>query len=186
MLVMSALLRDAPFYAASALGAIPLAGLGWLRVRGRRRGAFWWWMAAAFSVSCLADVAGGLGYASEASQVYPVLQAGLVVALLLPRRYAEWGVGAILLAASASIVSRDAAGLDVLLRVVAFGGVSAVAWWRLPASALRTALLVYFAGGALAWYLYAAAPGYVTWGLLQGTRLVGLVGWCSAAAREGA
>lgn len=163
-----------------ALGLLPLA---WLVVTKRGAGAAWWWMAGAFAVSFVADVLTLVYDHRLVSQVYPVLQAGLFAAILLPRKYAEWTIAVILVAASASIAGRNADGFDVLMRVIAFGSVAGVAW-MLPQSALRTSLLVYFAGGAVAWCGYVLAPGWTSWGLLQMARAVGIGCWCYAAKRE--
>ena len=161
-----------------ALGLVPLAWVAWHRPRR----ASWWWMAVAFAVSFAADLATLYWPHRYVSQVYPVLQAGLFVAILLPRKYAEWVIAVVLVAASVSIVGRDAAGLDVLLRMVAFGSVAGASYW-LPAGPLRTALLVYFAGGALAWLGYVLAPGWTTYAGLQAARVVGIGCWCYAARR---
>lgn len=169
------------------LALIGLVPLLWLALVKRGAGPSWWWMAGAFGVSVLADAFGRVSseWARYASQTYPVLQSGLFLGILLPRKYAEWTIAAILVAASVSIVGRNAEGLDVLMRVVAFGSVGGVAW-MLPKGAFRTALLVYFGGGAVAWCGYVLAPGWTSYALLQAARVVGIGTWCYAVKREAA
>lgn len=162
------------------LALVPFA---WLLVTRRDADRSWWWMAVGFGVSLLADVGGWLGYGREASQVYPLLQAAVFLLVLLPRRAVEWLVALCLVAVSASIALRHAEGLDVLLRVVAFGLV-AVAAVQVKHFALRYALLTYFGGGTVAWLWYVCDPGWMTWGLLQGTRMVGIGAWCYAIRHE--
>ena len=132
-------------------------------------------MGAAFGVSFLADVAAKVVGPAFPSQVYPVLQAGLFALALLPRRAVSWVMVAVLAAASTSIMARGAEGLDILLRVVAWGSVAGIGWFAKDA-ALRASLLIAFGLGCLAWLAYVYAPGWWTWGFLQTCRAVG-TGW---------
>ena len=167
-----------------ALGLVPLAWLALLRWRGSRLDSAWWWMAFGFAVSFVADVATLVYPHRLVSQVYPVLQAALFILVLLPRKYAEWVIAVILVAASVSIAARDAAGLDVLLRVVAFGSVAGVAWLTLKPSVLRSSLIVAFGGGAVAWVGYVLSPGWTSYAGIQVARVAGTALWCLAATRS--
>jgi hypothetical protein len=134
-----------------ALGAVPLLWLAWLRTKGKRREAGYWWIALAFAVSFVADAVTLVAPHRYVAQVYPLLQAGIVMTVLLPRRWAEVAIALSIAAAAASVSARDGAGHDVLLRVVAFGTVAGVSLWRLRPGALHSALVTYFGVGALAW-----------------------------------
>lgn len=164
-----------------ALGLVPLVALALLRARGHRRDAAWWWMAVAFAVSFVADAVTLVAPHRYVAQVYPFLQAGILLAVLLPRRWVEVAGALLLAAAAVSITGRSGGGHDVLLRTVAFGMVAAVAWVRVPRGTLRTALVVGFGGGAVAWWGYVVAPGWVSWSALQAVRLVAVVGFAKAA-----
>lgn len=166
------------FAVALSVGLVPLAYLSLLRLLGTRWESASWWLAAAFAVSFVADVVGLMGHGALVSQVYLVTQAALFAAVLIPSRPAlEWAVWLLLFTASLSVVARQGEGLDVLLHVVAFASVSGLAW-TLAAGRLRLVLSVGFACLALAWVLYAAWPGWATWGAYHVTRLALAVGFC--------
>ena len=158
-----------------AVGGVPLLTLAALRVAGHRRSAAFWWLAAAFGVSLAADLLTLLWPHQLIHQTYPVLQAGLFALALLPRRAVSWVMVAVLAAASTSIMARGADGLDILLRVVAWGSVAGIGWFAKDA-ALRASLLIAFGVGLLGWLAYVYAPGWWTWGFLQTCRVVG-TGW---------
>ncbi len=165
---------------ASTIGVVPLAHVVGMRGMGRPVDAASWWLALAFGVSFVADAVGLMGHGALVSQVYLVTQAALFAAVLIPSRPAlEWAVWLLLFTASLSVVARQGEGLDVLLHVVAFASVSGVAW-TLAVGRLRLVLGVGFAGLALAWVLYAAWPGWATWGAYHVTRLALAVGFCWA------
>ena len=170
---------------AIVLGAIPLADLAILHWQGHRREAAYWWLAVAFAVSVVADLATLITPHRLVAQVYPLLQAGIVTAVLVPRPWAIGAIAAYVVAAGASVTARDGAGHDVLLRVVAFGLVAALTWWRVPRTnpALRFSLLVSFAGGALTWCGYVLWPGWTSWGAMQIVRAVGIGYFLLAAWR---
>lgn len=168
------------FEVAHAIGIVPALWLVALRLRGQRVDAAYGWLAAAFGVSFLADSAAHWVDPALVSQVYLVTQAALFAAVLIPSRPAlEWAVWLLLFTASLSVVARQGEGLDVLLHVVAFASVSGLAW-TLAAGRVRLVLGVGFAGLALAWVLYAAWPGWATWGAYHVTRLALAVGFCWA------
>lgn len=159
-------------------GALPLALLGGLRVVGRRREIGWAWLAVAFAVSTLADLAQFILPPDQrwpVSIAYPVSQAGLMAAVLLPRREALV-VGGILMASGlAACLWRGVEGPDVLLRSVAFLTIAGVAFsrWDLPLW-LRPALLTYYALGWVCWLVHAHYLVLPTWFVNQGVRAVGL------------
>jgi hypothetical protein len=175
------MMRSALPWAFTVLGLIPLLWLAVRRKPGDPWNAAWWWMASGFGVSTLADLAGAAGYGYAASQVYPVSQAALVSRPMLTQRWWVGYVALLLAAASASVVWRDGLGMDVALRVVAFGGVAVMGWRLAVERTLETALLVYFGLGLLAWLAYLAMPGWWTYLGMQGTRVVGIALWCRSA-----
>jgi hypothetical protein len=167
----------------ATLGAVPLLFLSGMRRRGKPVSPAYWWMAGGFAVSFVADVFGAAGWHPIASQTYPVSQAALVSRPMLTQRWWVLYVALLLTAASASVVWRDGLGMDVALRVVAFGGVAVMGWRLAVERTLETALLVYFGLGLLAWLAYLAMPGWWTYLGMQGTRVVGIAYWCRAARK---
>lgn len=159
-------------YLAAAIGAVPLLAVAALRPRG----SAWWWLAAAFGVSLVADIASLAWGHPLLSQVYPVTQAALFALVLAPVAVAVPVIGLTLAAAGASVAWREAAGLDFLLHAVAWGSTAALAWRYVLPGALRTALLVGFGGGVLAWAGFVLAPGWLWWALYQSTRALA-AGW---------
>ena len=171
-------------YAAFALGAVPLVALGVMHRAGRPRDAGWWGIAGAFAVSFLADLASLVVGHPLVSQVYPVTQAALIAAVLLPSRpLVESVIALFLCAAAGSIVVRQAAGLDVLLHTIAWGGIALIAYDQLPKGALRSALVYGFGLGVVAWWAFVAVPGWWTWGAFQLTRVFAVGGFTLAAWR---
>lgn len=163
------------------LGLVPLLWLVWMRWRGLVLDPGWWWMGVGFGVSWLADTASHWTGHPFVSQLYPVTQAAIFVLVLADKRYVVGIVAAILAAASTSVSARHGDGLDILLHVIAWGAVAALALWRLPHGTLRSALLVWAGLGTLTWMAYVTDPGWISWGSYQATRLAGTVGWCLAA-----
>lgn len=170
-------------WAATALGAVPLAF-----VLSRHFAARWfprhvWLMALGFGVSFLADVAGAFGAWSVVSQVYLVSQAGLFALALRPDRVVPV-LGLVVAAAGASLALRHGAGLDVLLHVTAFLSVVWCAWTAdTHDHDTRVILATGFIWMAVAWGVYASAPALATWAVFQSVRLALTVGWCVAVAR---
>lgn len=163
-----------------AIGLVPLACLAWLHWRGHRRSAAWWWMASGFGVSFLADF---LPW-RIAQQTYPITQAALLMFPLLSRDAMDRYVALLIAAGAISVLARDAAGVDVLLRVVAWGSVSALAYVLMPRGRLRSVLAYGFGALAVAWLAYTMVPGWTTWGGMQAVRLAVTVGWCWVALTE--
>lgn len=162
--------------AASSVGAVPLLAV----LASRPRGSAWWWLAAAFAVSLVADVAALAFGHPLLSQVYPVAQSGLFALVLAPTAVAVPVVGVVLAAAGISVAWREAAGLDFLLHAVAWGSTAALAWHYLMPSAIRTALLVGFGGGVVAWTGFVLDPGWTWWLVYQSTRVLA-AGWFAVA-----
>lgn len=160
-----------------ALGLIPLAVVA-LR---RPKGSAWWYLAGAFAVSFVADMAGRFGYGFIGSQTYPVLQVGIIALVIAPRPVAIGAIGLIALASAVSLGYRDAKGLDYLLHAVAWGSTALLAYRYLMPGALRTALLVGFGGGLVAWTGFVIDPGWFYWFALQTTRALA-AGWFCVAA----
>lgn len=170
-------------YAAMGTGLVPLLALAALWARGRSRDAAWWWIAAAFGVSFVADVAGMAGYGRFVSQSYPLLQAGLVAFVLLPRPWAIATVGGLTAVSGASLAVRHGEGLDIVLHLAAWGGISLLAWTVLRDGMLRWTLAAGFLALAVAWTVFVAWPTFGAWGAVQGVRLAMAVGFVRAAWR---
>lgn len=171
-----------PSYAAWLLGLVPLA---WLEIR--RRCLQWnprrdWLIAAAYGVSFLADTGGLLGWPDLAGNVYPLSQAALIGYALLERRQAVHLLGLLTLVAVCAIGWRGVEGRDVLLSTVASLTIAGLAM-QTTTGVVRAALLVSFGVGTLAWLAYAALPGWPTWGIYQGTRLLGTLAFCWATGK---
>lgn len=188
-------------YAAMGTGLVPLTALVWLRGRGERRGATWWWLAVAFAVSFLADVAGMVGYGTLASSTYPLLQAGLCAWVLLPRAQATRATLLLAFAAGVSLAIRMAEGpeavrkgLDLVLHVVGWHMVALAAWGRVPDGWLRITLSVGFAALSWVWVAFVLvralpdpSPALVEfwWYAVQAVRLAMAVGFVYAVRTEG-
>lgn len=169
---------------AHQMALLPLSALTAMRLRFVRRDAAWWWLAAAFAVSWLADTAAHVLPSSAGwvpSVVYPVVQAGLVAAVLMPRVIAWLVLGGLMGIALVAAVRVSASGPDVVLRSAADLTIVAIAIVRvaLPV-ALRASLLVTFGFGWLAWLAFSRHPALPAWYLYQCCRLAGLVLFCAA------
>jgi len=156
-----------------------LVPLAWLAVRGERR-AEWWWLAAAFAVSWLADTAAHFGDPFLFGTVYPVGQAGLVVIVLAERRAAVAFIGLLMVAGVVAVLWEGLSGPALFLETIAAAIVVSVAW-HLPHRRLRATLLAAFGVGWVAWVGYTLAPGWTSWGIYQGVRAVGLALFCWAS-----
>ena len=166
---------------ATALGLVPLLAVA---VR-RPKGSAWWWLAAAFGVSFVADVGAlALGHGLT-SQVYPVAQSGIFALVLAPASVAVPVIGLALAAAGASITWREAAGLDFLLHAVAWGSTAVLAYRYVIPGALRTSLLVGFGGGLGAWAGFVLESGWFWWLSYQVTRALAAGWFCAAVWQAG-
>jgi len=162
------------------MGFLPVL---WVTLRRDRR-LEWWWLALAFSVSGLADLA---SYGPHplvapwiAATVYPILQVGMIGAVLVSRPEAELLMLA-LIGAGLLGLWVEGIGPSLLLETVADGAVVGLVWPRRDLGKLRGALLVGFGGGWLAWVGYLFVPGLAMWGVYQGVRVAGLGLFCWAS-----
>lgn len=156
------------------MALLPLATLLLLRWRGQRREAAWWWLAGAFLVSWLADEAARWTLPAFVSIVYPLAQAGIVLAVLQPRPVALVSVVALTVLGALAILWEAGRFPDLLLRAGCWGAIVASVGLHRPVSLLRGSLLVYFGLGLLAWAGYVALPGWTSWGAYQLVRFAGL------------
>lgn len=163
---------------ATWMGLVPLVWLALLHVRGTGRDRGWWWLAIAFAVSWMADTVAHWVSPDAVGNMYPLLQAAIVALVLLGRDAALLIGGLVLVGIVAAAVPVK---VDLLLRTVAWGSSSYLAWNRWELGLLRTALLVSFGLALVAWYAYAAWPGWTTWLVYQGVRAVGIALFCRAA-----
>lgn len=167
-------------WAATFLGAVPLA---WLTVRyavGRLVTVPAWWIAAGFAVSTVTDLAvrRHLVPAFIASPVYLVSQGTLIAVALVPA--ALWPVLATLVACGiAALLFEAGTGPDVFLHTVMFASVLGLT--RLVSTRFRWALAAYFGAGLLAWWAYCFDPSWSTWLAYQSCRLVGVILFCWAS-----
>lgn len=171
---------------AALFGIVPLAWLIVLRLRGRRIGAEWWWLAAAFAVSFAADaIAFFLAPASRwlVSAAYPLSQAAIMGLVFLVRRDAERLITVLLVVGVAAVLWLAVTGPDVFFRTVAWGAVVGIVLDRYALGKLRTALLLYFGLGLLAWWGYVLRPGWTSWGIYQSVRAIGIALFCAACLR---
>lgn len=159
------------------MGLVPLVWLACLRLTGIKRDAAWWWVAAALSISWIADWTIHIGVSPWlASAVYPVTQAALIGAVFLPRRDAQSFVAVLVLVGLMAVLWNGTDGPDRFLHTVAWLSVVGIVGHR--PSPLRPVVPIAFACLWLAWLGYALAPGWPSWLLFQGVRLGGLVAFC--------
>lgn len=169
----------------SLIGIVPLC---YLAVREWRTGVTlddgWWWLAGAFAVSFAADLLASLLPAWLTPLVslgYPIVQAGIVGAVLLPKPMARLFAVGLLIAGLAAVAIEGTATVDVLVRTVAWLGVCGLVWGRYALGRLRVALLVSFGLLWAVWCLHAALLVVPTWTVYQVGRLVGAGVFCWAA-----
>jgi hypothetical protein len=164
------------FEVAHQMAVLPLAALAWRRPKAPAL----WWLAGVFVVAWLADYGKHVGISPLlTSWVYPISQAGLVLAVLLPRRLALLALTWVVFVGIVGLLWGHGRGPDLILRAGAWGAIIAVLWPHRELGLLRTALLVYFGVGLLAWAGYTAVPGWTSWGVYQGIRAagIGLFSW---------
>lgn len=159
--------------AAHQMGLLPAV---WLASQRERR-RVWWWLAGALAISWVADTVAHWVHPWLVSAVYPVSQAGLIAALLVPKKVAATFVAVLVWAGVISLQLGQRP--EILLHTVAWLGL-AVLVYRLPPSLLREALFLYFGLGWVAWLAYTLDPGWASWGTYQGVRALGLLWFCWA------
>lgn len=167
------------FEVAHWIGLVPLC---WLAVR-RSSNAAYWWLAVAYGISWLADTAAHWVDPWLIGMVYPVSQAALIGAVLLTRKQAEWFTVA-LMGTGLVAALEGGMGANVLVAVVAWGGICGLVIDRFGMDQLRTALLFSFGGGLVAWLAFAGSPSLMTWGLYQSVRLIGTLMFCYAVTQK--
>lgn len=147
----------------------------------------YWLVALAFAISWIADLSARLwpDGAWLVSLVYPVSQAALIAAVLLPRRDTITFVCALVVSGLASVALRGTQGPDVLLRTVAWLGLAFLVMDRWALGRLRTALVVYFGVGWMAWLLRAIYLTVPWWYVTQSVRLAGILLFCWAVIQPG-
>jgi hypothetical protein len=161
------------------IGAIPLL---WLAVR-RSRSRTHWLLAAAFGVSFVADTAAHWVSPDLIGNLYPLAQAGLIAYALLPLMAAMNVIGLLTLVSLAAVWLGAWTGRDLVLVSAADLAIVLTAYRTLYGTPLGLALAISFGYGLLLWWVFCLDPGWVTWGLYQGSRLAGSIAFC-AAARE--
>lgn len=165
---------------------IPLA---WLLVRawrGKSIDAAWWWLAAAFGVSWLADAP--IDFIPHSADwlpnfLYLVSQTAIIGAVLLPRREQAVSLLAFLVAVGIlAAVSFGADKPDAVLHSVAWTSVVLIVLMRpdLPAL-LRLSLVLGFGVRLLTWLIRVRWPIVATWYPDQLVRLASLLVFCWAA-----
>ena len=170
---------------AHQMALVPLAFLLWRRFRGVSVDGAWWALASAFAVSWVADtVSDTLPEPSRwiVSLAYPIVQAAIVGAVLLPREFAIFLVAVLASAATAVGVFMGVNGPDGVFRTIAWLIVVAIVLVRrdLP-ERLRIALGVYFGLGWATWLIHVVWLVVLTWYPYQGARALGLLLFCWAA-----
>jgi len=159
-----------------------LVPLAWLPFTAKRREAAWWWLAATFGVSFLADTAAHWADPFVVGLIYPISQATLIGAVLLSKRDAvNLLVGLTALGIVAAVL-HGWHGPDVIVRIAAWGAVTWIVWQRWELGRLRASLLVSFGLGLACWLVYAMWPGWASWGTYQSVRLLGYLLFCWAAS----
>ncbi len=163
-------------WVAASLGLLPLVGAASAHGRGVRD-ASRWWVASAFAVSFVADVASFFLAPMDrwiVSIVFPVSQTAILGAVLLSRKGADFVLAALILAAIGAVFWHGVEGPDVLLPTVASASVVGIVVGRWDLGHLRTGLLIYFGLGLLAWYSYAMWPGWSSYAVYQAARATGI------------
>jgi len=174
------------FEVAHQMALVPLAWLVLLHARGQRRDPGWWWIAAAFGVSWLADTAAHFVDPWVISIAFPVSQTAIVGAVLLLHRRDKVILLLTLVAVGmVAVALQGVHGPDVLLSTVASGAAAGIAWQRREIGRLAVALIVAFGATAIAWLGYAIAPGWPTYLVYHVARAVGIALFCWAALRPG-
>lgn len=179
--------------AAHQMGLVPVLWLAALALIGHRRGAAWWWLASALSLSWVVEWLVHRYGPSPLSPLYLVTQGALIGSVLLPRDDALWFLGLLAVAMGLRLLGGVPTQPDLLVHTVAWWGIVLMVWHRPTLGRLRLSLLVSFGLGWLAWFIYVLwpdSPGVLTanlprpsgtWEAFQLCRAVGIGLWCWAA-----
>lgn len=143
----------------------------------------YWWLAVALAISFMADSAAHWVDPYVVSVVYPLSQAVLVAACIVPRRSAIIFLGVLVPVGIFSVLIGKDLGGDAVLRTVAFLGVCVALWPLQSLGVLRLSLLCYFGASWVYWMAYAAWPSTATYLLHQSARFVGITLYCYSVAR---
>lgn len=156
------------------MALLPLLTLLVLARKGEHRDASFWWLASAFALSWVADVAALFTNAWLISATYPLSQAVLVSAVFLPRPQVMGFLLSLCAVGAYAIWIFGVDGPTIPFRFVAWGWLSymVMGFYGVP---FRSAILVYFGLGLFAWAAYMFTPSYATWLGYQSTRLLGLL-----------
>lgn len=173
---------------AHQMALVPLVWIMWSRFRGEKRDVAWVWLAIAFSVSWMADLAADFmqpGMRFVPSMVYPVSQTAIIGAVLLDRTESIALLGLLVPIAMVGVRMGGATGPDIILRSFAWLVIVGIAWMRadLP-HRLRLSLIVYFGLGYVTWLLFAEQSIVPVWFAYQSTRLAGILLFCWAASEN--
>ncbi len=167
----------------AALGLVPVTWLAFRYWRGAVVSVAAWTIAVAFWVSFLADMAVRAHHDWQwvVSPVYLVSQGTLMAGALLAWPTVLALVLPTLVAAGiVAMLAHGAEGPDILLHTVAFGTIAGLALQR---TRYRSALLVGFGVGLVAWWAYCASPSMATWAAYQSCRALAVVLFCAVEAR---
>lgn len=174
-----------PTWAAIAqqMALVPFAVLCGLDLRGERRDVRWWWLCAMFGVSWLADTSVQYHWLSgwTASAIYPFVQLVIAAFALLRAREAAYLSALVLSAAVFLFGFGGIHGPDVEFRAVAWLGILWIVVEQPWLGRVRTAALVTFGLGLIAWIVHVRTLSLWTWYPYQLTRAAGMVVFCRAA-----
>jgi hypothetical protein len=172
---------------AHQMALLPLVWLSILSFRGRHQDAAYWWIAAAFAVSWLADTAAHFTNPWAVSLVYPVTQTAVIGAVLLPRRSVLTLILILVASALVTVMLRgdQVPGPDVFFHTIAWGAVCWLVADKWYTGRIRTCLLVYFGLGWVGWMIHTEWLIVPTWFVFQSARLAGLCIFCWAAMQTG-
>ena len=159
------------------MGLLPLLWLFALRGGGWNPDKISWGIAIAFAISWLADTAAHWIDPWLVSLVYPVLQAGLIAAMLRPAREVKMFLVMLAIAGIVATLNTRVRGPDVLLHTVAWLGIAVMV---LRQRDRRWMPLLGFVGMWVCWLLYRGSPGWLSWGLFQSARAATMGGFCWA------
>lgn len=157
------------------MALLPMLWLGVLAWHGHSRGVLWWTLAVVLGVSWLADTAAHWVDPWLVSALYPAAQALIFACVVLPSRALGRFAIIISLVSGLAVTWRGGPHPEILAHTVAWTGLVTMAW---PHRAIRGPILVTFGLGWLAWLGYNFAPSWLTWGVFQSVRALGLGAFC--------
>jgi hypothetical protein len=161
------------------MGLIPLLWLTLLKSQGHQRSGIWWGLAIVFAVSVAANTAAHFLDAWAISAVYPLVQAIVLGAVVLPLA-AAWRWAALVLGAGLGAWSvRGMAHPEIFVHTVAWVGMLLIVS-RYPGS-FRHVVVSAFGLGWVAWIIFTLARESLTaWAFYQGVQMANLGAFCWA------